>query len=501
MGCENRVSGDSIFRPAFVLMSGRVVGFVAAFAIPVVLARLLDQAAYGTYKQLFLVYGTLYSIAQLGMAESLFYFLPAAERNGGRYLANSMLVLGLSGAACAIILWCARHAVAHWLNNAALTSYLPLLSAYLMLMLTAAVLEIVMTVRKRHFHAFISYALTDLSRAALFIVPVVWSGRLTWLLYGAIAVAALRVAASVIYLRRQYPRELRPDSRLVRSQMHYAVPFSLYVLVEVAQTNLHQYAVSYHFDTATFAIYSVGCLSIPLVDFLTGSAGNVMMVRMREHLVDGSPRAVREIWCDTTRKLMLIFAPLVGGLLVVAQPLIVGLFTLRYQASVPVFMVWTIITLFAGLLTDSVLRVYSQIGFLMMLGIVKLALIAAGIGWFLSNFGLLGAVLVVLLTTVISKTLALARIKSVMRCKLEEFLPWRSLLGLILCSAAAALPALWVKSLLPLPPLLSLMAIAPAYGGAYLLILWHFDVLSIEEKRALTGWWPWAAKVAEEGKS
>ena len=74
---------ESVFRPAFVLMSGRVLGFAAAFAIPMVLARVFDQSEFGTYKQLFLVYSSLYSVVQLGMAESLFYFLPSNQKQGG----------------------------------------------------------------------------------------------------------------------------------------------------------------------------------------------------------------------------------------------------------------------------------------------------------------------------------------------------------------------------------------------------------------------------------
>ncbi len=482
-----RVPTESIFRPAFVLMSGRVLGFVAAFAIPVVLARVLDRSEFGTYKQLFLVYSTLYSIAQLGMAESLFYFLPAAPGVGGRYALNAMLVLGIAGAICSAVLWAASLDIARWLNNPALSGYLPLIGLYLMLMLTSAVFEIVMTARKRHFYASIAYALSDLSRAALFILPVLWFGRLEWLLYGAIAYASLRLGATLLYLHREYGGDLALEAGLARTQLAYAAPFSIYVLVEVVQANLHQYAVSYRFDAATFAIYAVGCLSIPLVDFLTSSAGNVMMVRMREHLLDGANQAVLAIWGDTTRKLVLVFAPLVGGLLVVAHELIVGLFTRRYEASVPVFMVWTTTVLFSALLTDSVLRVYSEIRFLMLLGVVKLVIIAATIGWFLTTFGLLGAVFVVLVTVVVTKALALSRIKAVMQCRLAEFLPWRNLAAIVALAAAAALPALAVKSALAIPDLPRLATCGLVYATAYLALLWRYGPLSGEEKRTIAG--------------
>ena len=84
-------------RPVLILAAGRAVAFLATFATPLVLARVFDQAEFGTYKQLFVVYTTLAGISQFGMAESLLYFLPASPGKGGRYVANALLVLAGAG--------------------------------------------------------------------------------------------------------------------------------------------------------------------------------------------------------------------------------------------------------------------------------------------------------------------------------------------------------------------------------------------------------------------
>lgn len=479
---------DSIFKPAIVLMTGRTVGFVAVFIIPVLLARLFDLNEFGTYKQLFLIYTTLYCVGQLGMSESLFYFLPANPRLGGRYALNAMLVLSLAGGVCLAGLWAGQSAIAAWFNNPSLAGYLPLLGLFLVLMLMSTVVEIVMTARKRHGYASVTYAASDLVRACLFIVPVLWFASLEWLLYGAIAFALLRLCATLCYLYREYGQNLTFDAGLARAQFVYAAPFSIYVLIETLQINLHLYFVSFRFDAAMFAIYAVGCLSIPLVEYLMSSTCNVMMVRMREHLLNGAKEKILAIWRDTTRKLMLIFAPLVAGLLVVAHELIVGLFTDSYARSVPVFMVWALSLLFMALLTDGMLRVYAQIRFLMVLGLVKLALLALTIHWFLMKFGLVGGVMAVLLTTVVTKALALKRIQSVMRCNLAEFLPWQSLVVILFIAAAAALPALMLKSAFTLPPLLQLPLAGAVYGVTYAGLLWWYGPLSDGEKSTFIEW-------------
>ncbi|WP_372759232.1 lipopolysaccharide biosynthesis protein, partial [Litorivivens sp.] len=351
---------QAIFRPALVLMTGRFLGFFAAFAIPMVLARLFDQQEFGTYKQLFLIFATLFGIAQAGMAESLYYFLPYDSRRSGGYIFNTLLVLGTLGTGSFALLWWFREDLALLLNNVELSSYIPLVGIYLLLMLMSVVLEILMTIRKQHVMASSSYGLSDLLRALCYISPALLFAELNALMLGAIAFAGARLAAVLFYVHHEYGASLRPDKDALRLHLSYAIPFGAAALIEVIQINYHLYAVSYFFDAATFAIYAVGCLQIPISDFLMTSTCNVMMVNMRESLKEEDHTAVVAIWLDSNRKLALVFFPMVAGLILVADPLIVLLFTKDYSDSVPIFMICALSMLFAAILTDGALRVFGE---------------------------------------------------------------------------------------------------------------------------------------------
>lgn len=479
---------ESIFRPALLLMAGRMLGFAAAFAIPVVLVRVFDQSEFGTYKQLFLIYTTLFGIAQFGVAESLFYFLPSGPRQAGRYACNAMLVLVGAGVLCFATLWVAANRISDWFNNDSLAVYLPLAGLYLVFMLGSAIFEIVMIARKRHFFASCVYACSDILRTLMCIVPALIYRRLEWLMIGMVAAAVLRYIAALRYLRSEFGGGFKPDKTLLLKQLGYAGPFAAAVLIDMLQSNLHMYAVSFHFDAATFAIYSVGCMQIPLVDFMMTSSSNVMMVRMREHLQANDNSSVLATWHDVTRKLAMIFVPMVGCLLVVAHQLIVTLFTASYARSVPVFMVWTITVLLSALLTDSVLRVYAQMRFLISMNVLRLLLLVLSINWFLSSFGLMGAVLVTLLVTLIAKAIALARSQILMRCTFRQLLPWRDLAGIIAVGTVAAIPALALKALLPGPALTVLVVTGAVYLAGFFVLLLLCGPLHREEREMLSGW-------------
>jgi O-antigen/teichoic acid export membrane protein len=479
---------ESVFKPALLLMSGRTVAFAATFFIPLVLARVFDPAQFGTYKQLFLIWGTVYSIAQLGMATSLYYFLPRAPRLAGSYVANSLLFLAAAGLGCLGALVVVAPALSHWLSNNALSQYLPWIGMYTCLTMFAMALEIVLISRGRYLWASASYAVSDLARAAAFIAPALLFRQLEWVLKAAVLLALLRAAVMLFYFRRVFRGSFQPDRTLLRSQLAYALPFGLAVLVEIVQASLPQYVVSHLFDPATFAIFAVGCLQIPLVDFAASPTSDVMMVKMQERLAEGRKQAVLEIWHDTTWKLALLFFPLAAFLMVDAREFIVFLFTMRYIASAPIFMLWSAMILLTTFQVDGVMRVFAQTRFLLALNLMRLAIIAGLIKWSLGEFHLLGAVLVTVLATLLFKAGALIKMTRLLGVGAVNLLPWRSLGALLAAAGCGALAATAVKSMIHVSPLPLILATGVAYAVTYVGLVWRFDLLNESERLAIAAW-------------
>jgi len=479
---------EAVFRPVVILVSGRMLGFIAAFLIPVILARVFNQNDFGSYKQLFLIYATLFGIAQLGMAESLYYFLPMDKERSGVFVFNALLVMGMAGALAALLLWWQSEAVASLLNNPELATYIPYVGLYLLFILLAVVLEIVLTARKKHIAASAAYASSDLARAVFYLTPVLAFASLGWLMFGAILYALLRLVATAVYLISASAIEFYTNARLLKKHLAYALPFGLAGLIEVAQLNFHLYAVSYYFDAATFAIYAVGCLQIPLIDILMTSTSNVMMINMRAKANAGDRSAVRAIWVDSVAKMSYILFPLVAILLLLAPLLIVLLFGAAYQDSVPIFMVWTASTLFTVLLTDGFLRVYAENRFLILQNLLRLFVVVVLIQSFLQRFDLLGAVLVTTVATIIVKVVALQRVKRILETSFKNLLPWKALASTGMLAATAALPAGLFLNYVLLPPALMIVAAGSIYMMSYALLFFWLGPLNADEKQEFLNW-------------
>src|SRR3954462_5860132 len=94
----------SLANMASPLVAGRVASMALPFALPLALARLLDAAAFGTYKQLFLVAQTVLLTCQFGLTQSLYYFLPREKEGRGAYVGQVLLSLCGIGAAAGFVL-------------------------------------------------------------------------------------------------------------------------------------------------------------------------------------------------------------------------------------------------------------------------------------------------------------------------------------------------------------------------------------------------------------
>src|SRR5437870_11366016 len=99
------------------LMLGRAGATVLGFALPLILTRLLPQAEFGTYKQVWLVVMTAYYMLQLGLAQSLYYFIPRKDGREQVWLTQTTISLTTLGAICGIALYAGRFMVARQFGN------------------------------------------------------------------------------------------------------------------------------------------------------------------------------------------------------------------------------------------------------------------------------------------------------------------------------------------------------------------------------------------------
>jgi hypothetical protein len=101
------------------------------------------------------------------------------------------------------------------------------------------------------------------------------------------------------------------------------------------------------------------------------------------------------------------------------------------------------------------------------MNLMRLAMVAVLIGWFLSTFGMSGAVLVTLVSTTLVNLVGVARIARLLHLSFADTLPWSRLGGIFLRAGVAALPVIWIAREWAPQPIVALAASGSAYGVVY----------------------------------
>jgi O-antigen/teichoic acid export membrane protein len=469
------------------LFVGRTLALAAAFATPLVLVRIFSQGEYGLYKQLFLVQDTLASLLTVGLAASLYYFIPSHPTERHAFIVNTVLALAVLGALGGGALVVFRHQVVWLLNNPQIDPYLPYLGGFIEFSLVASILEGLMVVAKQARLAALTAVISEGLRAAMVLAGAMWMQQMKIVVAALLVWAACRVSALFVYLRwLGVGSYLRPHWEHFGTQLRYSIPFGLALIVRTGADGLHQYLVAHLYGPVLFAIYSVGYLQIPLVAIAFESTTEVVLVRLtelrRDGMLDQGPTLVR----DAIRRLAVVLLPLYVWLMVNAHEVIVLLYTERFEPSVPLFRVFLAMIPLTVLALDYIPRAFADTGFILRVNLFRLAtnLILLAVLW---PLGVLGMALATVGATAVSKFAILLKARALFGVTVWQLVPGRRLANIALTAGLAALAAGLARAALASGPgvglSVSLATFSVCYGGT----AWLGGLLEPTEKRWLAG--------------
>jgi O-antigen/teichoic acid export membrane protein len=176
-------------------------------------------------------------------------------------------------------------------------------------------------------------------------------------------------------------------------QLRYAVPLGIAGVAGLVHTDLPMYVVARHFSPAEYAVYAVGCFQLPLIGLLRESVNAVVMPRISYLQQHHENRQIVVLLAGAIRKLSFAYWPVYVFLTVCAYEFITLLYTARYAASVPIFVINVVTVPFMMLLYDAVFRAYADnTGYLLKLRAVETVLVIAGVYAGIRWFGMRGAI-------------------------------------------------------------------------------------------------------------
>jgi O-antigen/teichoic acid export membrane protein len=462
---------DSILTRARPLLVARLAAAVLALAVPMVLARVLLPAAYGTFKQAWLVSQTVALMLPMGLTQSLYYFVPREPRDRDRYVAQTVWAHGVLGLLSAGLVLSARGFLARHFQNPELDALLGWVAAFAGLLVAGSPLDIAWNASGRIGAAALARLATEVVRSLALVGGAVATGTVRGALVGMTLATGARAVANVALLAGRHPA--RGSAALLRRQIAYALPFGLAFLLVVPQQQFHQYAVSAAVSAAAFAVYSVGTFQLPIVDVLYSPISELLQIGLADADGAGLPRkAGQRLFHEAVSQLAFAFLPLAGLLLVVAPALIELVFSARYLSAVPIFRLSVVPIVLATLPLDGVMRARAQNRFVLVLSAAKLAVTAPLVLGGLARGGPLGAFAGWVGAELLARAAMLVRAATLFDAPVRRVLPVRVLARLGAATAFAMPPSWLALHAVPGPLLARLVAAGLAFAAAYLGLSW-----------------------------
>lgn len=413
--------------------------------IGIALARLLSPTDLGSYRQLFLIYGTLSGILMLGFPQSMLYFLPKAgsKEEIKALVSRTLNVISALALLCAAIIFFSRHFIARSFNNPALSHLLIVYSIYpIFIFVTQLYNSVILGLKEplKSARFIIFSVICDLA----FVLGVGYLTRDIHLIVWAVIISAFfQWLWATLQLRKYRGSFGRETFRGLKDQLSYTIPLGLSLLIGVLSVQLDKLMISSFFTPEQFAVFSLGAMELPLIGILINSVNAILLPNMSAE----NPQRMAMIYSASVRKNAIFVFPLATVFFIFATEFMVFLYGNIYAEAAIYFRIYLLILPLRVATYGIIFQALGKTRLVMIDSIIMLVMNAILNLFLIRIYGMQGAAIATVIVSWLIVLVYLGQIRMQLGFKLLKLFPLWSLVRNLL---AAVLPAIAVLFVAPL---------------------------------------------------
>ncbi len=466
-----------------------MVAHLAFLLIGVVLARALDRAEFGTFNQVWLINKSLLYLFEFGLPVSVYYFLPrlATDKKKG-FVLQTLVSLTIFAVPFSLALYLLADPLAIQFNNPALADYLRLFAFYPLVTLPTVSIEEILLSLGRTGSAALFESLSKIAMITAVAIAAIIGQRLDWV-FKALILYGIIQSILGLWLVWQPVKHLKLVFSLQewRSQITYALPYGISTLTGALNYQVDKVLVSLVNPPAVFAIYAAGAFEIPLGGVTSLPVVSVMMGDLTQKFATGDIDGFLALWHQSMRKLALPIFAVILYLMVFAEPVVTGLFSDKYAASVWPFRIYLLFSPLRITVLDYVLVALGETK-----AVLKAQVIAMvgniALGYLLlQTMGWMGAAFSAVIAGYVFSTLLILKIRQRLRINVIRIAPWVDLAKVGLVAVVAAIACLPIL-MTPLASIWQLILGGVVYLTLYLIGNLLTGAITMEEIQTGVRW-------------
>ena len=202
---ENKASLKS--QSAWLLFA-KIIGFVFAFILPLLIVRFLSQDQVGVYRQSFLVIMNAAAILPFGFSMSAYYYLNREKEKRGAAIFNILLFNFTVGGLAFLTLFFFPQLLGNAFQNAEMTQLAPKIGVVIWIWIISTILETVAVANQETKLATVFIIFSQFSKTFLMAIAVVYFTTVEAILNAAIIQGVLQLMVLLYYLKSRFPQIL-----------------------------------------------------------------------------------------------------------------------------------------------------------------------------------------------------------------------------------------------------------------------------------------------------
>jgi O-antigen/teichoic acid export membrane protein len=431
-----------------------------------ILARVLTVDHFATYRQTLLVYVFVSPLLILGLPEVLYYFLPSEKQRARGVLRENLLLLGVMGVVFSLFLFCGGNRLLAWrFGNPDLARTLMIFAPYSLFMLPAVALNSCLLSRDKVAHVAI---FNVLSRVVLLVIVI--TAALIWRTSTATVIAVVIAAAvtlgPAVALMYSATKGTRGDISWMgaKAQLKLSVPLALAGMVAMLSEHIDKVIVSAMCNLREVAIYMNGAIELPLIDVVTTSAMCVILPDLTRYYKEGRLDDLLVLWRRTAEKCLVILAPAMAFVLVMAPELMTVLFSSTYTESAYPLRIYALMlplkatqlaTLFIAAGRSRFVTVAATIGLS-----VNVVLSIVFVNW----MGPAGAAWATVISIYAMRIYAFAAMGSILKCRLTDVIRFPKVTWTIVVACLPGVAIYLLRDFIPGGSVVRLAVLTPVFA-------------------------------------
>jgi O-antigen/teichoic acid export membrane protein len=438
----------ALSRKATVVGLSKFSQFLFILLANAVLARTLLQGQFGRYQQIWLLINTLIPALLLGAPQAINYFVPQSDRDRARNIIWQLyFILTLVAAPVTLALFLFPSIGAALLHNPDTFVLVRIASVYVFLMLPTYCLDSILIINNKQ---WLLLQITLVWSALFFLVNLYFglTRNLEMIFIALACLGGMKLLLTIAITRHDFGQISGFFKRpLFREVSGYLIVLGAVGLVDVLSVQVDKFLVTILTRSEeAFAIYAVGAYEIPIVALLIGSVTAVAMPEFSRCLHAGENDAAWRLLHSMVKKLAVFIFPLFAYLLASAETVVPLIFSARFAASVPIFLIYLFL-LPVRAANNYPLLIAAGLQGWVLLGRLLDVLISVGLGILLiHSFGIAGAAIAIVVGTYVEKTYQSLLMIQHFGVALPRLYPWGFMGRWLLRAVACALPLLLLNA-------------------------------------------------------